>query len=118
MGVYALIVGHTIFPMIISVLNWFRIEHDTGYQQEIKKTFLLPIASSTVMAFVAYFSYLGVRSIVKSCFISLMVAMIFAVFVYVVMMLLTRAVDRQELLELPMGARLVRLVEKLGLLHE
>ncbi|MGN0505183.1 MAG: oligosaccharide flippase family protein [Lachnospiraceae bacterium] len=118
MGVYALIVGHTIFPMIISVLNWFRIEHDTGYRQEIKKTFLLPIASSAVMAFVAYFSYLGVRSVINSCFISLMAAILFAVFVYLVMMLLTRAVDRKELLELPMGARLVRLVEKLGLLRE
>lgn len=118
MGVYALVIGHTIFPMVVSTLNWFRIEHDIGYIQEIRKTFLLPFLSSAVMAFVAYFSYLGVRSIIDSCFISLISALIFSVYTYVVMMLLTKAVDRNELLELPMGARLVRLVEKLGLLRE
>lgn len=118
MGVYVLIIGHTVFPMIISVLNRFRIEHETGYCQELKRTFFLPLFCSVIMSFVAYFSYLGAHTLTNSCLFSLTAAVLFAVFTYVVLMLLTKAVDREELLELPKGQRLVRLAEKLGLFHE
>lgn len=118
MGVYALIVGHTLFPLIISVLNWLRVRKELTYRQEIKKTFLLPALCSAVMAFVAYFFYLGVLSILKIQVISMVAAIIVAVMVYFVLMLLTKAMDKEELSELPMGRRIAALAEKLGLLRE
>lgn len=118
MGVYALVVGHTLFPMIISILNAVRIQKETGYQQEMIKTFLLPILCSAVMGFVAYFSYLGASVILHSRVIGLCIAIFFAVFVYFVLMVLTKALDEKELYDLPMGGRLVRLFKRIGLLKE
>ena len=118
MGVYALVVGHTIFPMIISILNAMRIQKETGYQQELLRTFLLPVLCSAVMGFVAYFSYLGVMTIVHSRVVSLCVSILFAVYIYFVLMVLTKALDEKELYELPMGGRLVRLFKNVGLLRE
>ena len=118
MGVYALVVGHTIFPMIISLLNAMRIEKETGYRQELKKTFLLPAICSAVMGFVAYFSYLGIERLVHSRVIGLCGAIFFAVYAYFVLMVVTKAMDEKELYELPMGGRIVRLFKNAGLLHE
>jgi len=118
LNVYALVVGHTIFPAIICLLNWVKISEVTGYVQEIKRTFLLPVLCSVCMSFVAYFSYLGVNSLVSSELISLVVAIFFAVFTYFTLMIMTKALDKQELYELPMGGRIVRLAQAIGLLKE
>lgn len=118
MGVYALIVGHTIFPLIVSILNWLRIQIETGYRQEIVRTFLLPTVCSGVMAVVAYFSYLGMNTLTNSMLVSLAVAIVFAVFTYFVLMIVTKALNEQELYDLPMGGRIVRLVKTIGILRE
>ncbi len=118
MEVYALIVGHTLFPLIVSILNWIRIYNVTGYVQEVKKTFLMPIACSSAMAFVAYFSYMGMMTLVNQTLISLLISIFFAVFTYFILMIMTGTMTEKELLDLPMGGRLVKLVKEIGLLKE
>lgn len=118
MGVYALVVGHTIFPMVISILNAIRIQKETGYRQELKKTFLLPLLCSAVMGFVAYFSYLGIERMLHSRVVGLCGSIFFAIFTYFILMVVTKAMDEKELYELPMGGRIVRLFKNAGLLRE
>ena len=118
MSVYALIVGHTLFPLIVSVLNWLRIQRETGYEQEIIKTFVMPTVCSAVMAVITYFSYLGIRTMTKSVLISLVGAIFFAVLVYFVLMIATKTLNEKELYDLPMGGRIVRLAKELGILRE
>ena len=118
MEVYALIVGHTLFPLIVSILNWIRIYYVTGYVQEVKKTFLMPIVCSSAMAFIAYFSYIGMMTLVNQTLISLLVSMFFAIFTYFILMIITGTMTEKELLDLPMGGRLVKLVKEIGLLKE
>ena len=118
MEVYALVFGHTIFPLIVSFLNWIRIQAVTGYIQEVKQTFLMPIACSVAMAFVAYFSYAGLMSLINQTLISLLVAIFFAIFTYFILMIATGTMTEKELLDLPMGGRIVKLVKEIGLLKE
>ena len=118
MNVYALIVGHTLFPLIVSVLNWLRIQVETGYEQEIRKTFVMPTICSAVMAVITYFSYLGIRTMTKSVLVSLIGAIFFAVLVYFVLMIATKTLNEKELYDLPMGGRIVRLAKELGILKE
>ena len=118
MEVFALIVGHTLFPLIVSILNWIRIYYVTGYVQEVKKTFLMPIACSSAMAFIAYFSYMGMMTLVNQTLISLLISMFFAIFTYFILMIMTGTMTEKELLDLPMGGRLVKLVKEIGLLKE
>lgn len=118
MNVYALIVGHTLFPLVVSVLNWIRIQMVTGYQQEIFRTFVMPTVCSGIMAVITYFSYLGLHVLLKSTLISLIIAICFAVLIYFVLMILTGTLNKKELYDLPMGGRIVRLALILGILKE
>lgn len=117
-GVYALLVGHTIFPLIVSVLNGLRIQMETGYRQEWLRTFIMPSVCSGIMAVISYFLYLGLQTITKSVLISLVVTIIVAVIIYFVLMIVTKTLNEKELYDLPMGGRIVRLAKKLALLKE
>jgi len=117
-GVYALIVGHTVFPLIVSVLNGLRIQMETGYRQEWLKTFFMPMVCSGSMAVLTYFLYLGLHTITSSVLISLIIAILFAVVVYFLLMIVTKTMSEQELYDLPMGGRIVRLAKKFSLLKE
>jgi stage V sporulation protein B len=118
MGLYALIVGHTIFPLIVSLLNWLRIQMETGYKQEVFKTFLMPTVCSAVMAVFAYFFYLGLHTITKSMLVSLIVTIIIAAIIYFLLMILTKTMSEKEIYDLPMGGRIVRLAKTIGILKE
>ncbi len=118
MGVYALVVGHTIFPFIVSFLNWMKIQETTGYKQEIKRTLVMPMVCSAAMAFVAYFSYIGMMTLIHQALVSLLVAIFFGLFTYFILMIITGTMTEKELYDLPMGGRLVYLVKEIGLLKE
>ena len=118
MGVYALIVGHTIFPMIVSILNGIRIQMATGYSQEWFRTFFMPTVCSAIMAVLSYFLYLGLHTVTNSVLISLVITIIFAVILYFVLMIDTKTLTEKELYDLPMGGRIVRLAKKFALLKE
>ena len=118
MGVYALIVGHTIFPLVVSLFNWLQIQLSTGYRQEVFRTFVMPSVCSGVMAIITYFSYQGLFVLTKSTVISLIVAIFFAVIIYFVLMILTKTLNEKELYDLPMGGRIVRLAKTIGILRE
>jgi len=115
-GVYALLVGHTVFPLIVSVLNGLRIRIETGYRQEGLRTFIMPVLCSGVMAVIAYFLYQGLHTVTKSVLISLIITIFVAVVIYFVLMIITKTLSEKELYDLPMGGRLVRLAKKLHLL--
>ena len=118
MGVYALIVGHTVFPLIVSLFNWLRIQMEIGYKQEVLRTFLMPTVCSAVMAVISYFFYLGMYTITKSEIISLIVTIVLAACIYFLLMILTRTLSEKEIYDLPMGGRIVRLAKTIGILRE
>lgn len=118
MGVYALIVGHTVFPLIVSMFNWLRIQMETGYKQEVFRTFLMPTVCSGIMAVISYFFYLGIHTITKSELVSLIITIIIAVIIYFVLMILTKTLNEKEIYDLPMGGRIVRLAKTIGILRE
>ena len=118
MSVYALIVGHTIFPLIVSLLNWLRIQMEIDYSQEVLKTFVMPTVCSAVMAAISYFFYLGLHTITKSELISLIITIVVAACIYFFLMILTKTLSEKEIYDLPMGGRIVRLAKMIGILRE
>lgn len=118
MGVYALLVGHTIFPLIVSIFNGLRIQIETGYRQEWFRTFFMPTLCAGIMAVISYFFYLGLHTMTSSVLVSLLVTIVVAVVIYFVLMILTRTLSENELYDLPMGGRIVRLAKKFALIKE
>lgn len=116
LGVYSLVVGNMIFPLIISVLNWRTLRRELGYVQELDCTFLRIGLCTVFMAVLSLLTYRGMFFITKSNAISLCVAIFLAIVIYFVMLLLFRALEEEELLDMPKGALLVRIAKKLHLL--
>ena len=117
LGVYSLVVGNMVFPLIISILNWRKLKKETGYVQELDRTFLRIGLCTVFMAVLSLLIYRGMFFVTKgSNAISLCVAIALAMVIYFIMLIMFRAVTEEELLDMPMGARLVRLAKKLRLM--
>ena len=116
LGVYALVIGNMVFPLVISILNWLAIRRELDYRQEVMKTFLRTGLSAGCMGVIAFLAYTGCILICKSNAVSTILAIGIGVFTYAVLIIVFRAVDEEELYELPKGGLLVRFAKKLHLL--
>lgn len=115
-GVYSLVIGNMVFPLIICVLNWRTLRKEQGYVQELDRTFLRIGLCTVFMAVLALLTYRGMMFFTKSNAVSLCVAIVLAIVIYFVMLLLFRALEEEELLDMPKGALLVRIAKKLRLM--
>lgn len=116
LGVYSLVIGNMLFPLIISILNWRTLRRELGYVQELDKTFLRIGLCTAFMGILALLVYKGLFFLTKSNAVSLLAAIGLAVVVYFVMLVAFRAVEEEELLEMPKGTLLVCVAKKLHLL--
>lgn len=115
-GVYGLVIGNVMFALVVCVLNWIAIGRYLNYQQEVKTTFLLPLAAAAVMGVVTVMAYYGIHAIVASNKLALLVSVPLAVVVYGILIVVLKAVTEEELLDMPFGGRLVRVGKRLHLM--
>ncbi len=112
LSVYALLIGDITFPLVIVFLN-IRSLKKTGYTLEVKKTLLRPFAVSLIMGVAAWLvSFVCVKLGVHSV-ISLGGTLIVAVCIYAAFVLKMQVFTDEEILDLPMGGRILRLKQKI-----
>ncbi len=116
LGIFSLVIVNITFPLIVSVLNMLAVRREIGYEQEFFRSFVIPVISSAAMGIVAWGMYQLVYLLVKSNAIAVLFSILFAILVYVVMLCLLRCFTRKELLDFPMGGRIVRILSKLRLI--
>lgn len=115
MGIYGVLYANILFALIICILNARAIARYKRYRQEVKKTFVIPMAASAVMGAVAYGIY-------RLCFpamgnlMSTMISILAAVMVYFVLLIKLKGVDAQELRGMPGGTRFLGVARKLHLM--
>lgn len=117
LGIYALVIGNISFPLIVCLLNWQYINKLLDYQQEIKKTFLIPCISALIMGVIAFVTYKGVYALVPSNTISTIVAIALAAFSYFVLLIMLKGITEDELFQLPKGKVLIKIARKLFLIR-
>ncbi len=116
LGAYALVVGNVSFALIVSILNWRAIGKFLAYKQEIRTTFVIPALASLIMGS----SVLGVFYLLNTRLgvtISCTAAIFFGVFVYFAALIFLGGVTKDELLRMPKGALLVKVLSKLHMLR-
>lgn len=111
MGVYGLIVGNVSFPLLVSLMNCRSIRREMGYRWELKRTFLIPFVSSMIMGLLCFAVYVGIFMVSHHSAPALLAAILVAVAVYAFLILRLQCFSRAELLDLPMGGRIVRLLK-------
>ncbi|MBO7335712.1 MAG: polysaccharide biosynthesis protein [Lachnospiraceae bacterium] len=115
MGVYALPVGYMVFPLVVAVLNFITIARETGYDQELLNTFIKPFVFSVIMGVFAFFLSKGLSFIIKSIMIVLAISVLLSIILYAALIIFSHTIDREEMLEFPMGGRIVGLLSRLGI---
>ncbi len=116
MGIYGVVAANIIFGASMCVLNALSIRKIMDYRQEIKKTFLLPLACSAVMGAAVWGLYKLIYIGTDSHLISMMISIVVGIFLYFVLLLLLKCVDEVELSRMPFGRTLASFGKKLHLL--
>ncbi|MFV0467277.1 MAG: polysaccharide biosynthesis C-terminal domain-containing protein [Lachnospiraceae bacterium] len=116
--IYALVVSLLVYSGLMCILNSISIHKHTGYRNPILKIYLLPLLSAVIMGAAARLTYTIIYELLESNLIALIPAIILAVLVYFVMILLTGAVEEEQLILMPKGRVLVRAARKLHLLKK
>lgn len=116
-NIFAVVVSDMLFALIVCLLNHRSLKKYINYQQEIKKTFVLPAICSVIMGIVTFVIYRLVYGFIKSNLISVVFSVVIAVIVYAIALLLLKVIDEEELEMIPMGGRLAKLAKKLHLLR-
>lgn len=118
-GIYALVIGNVTFPLVVCILNWIAVGRHVNYNQEIKKTFLLPCCSSLIMGIICILVYKVFFMILNGMigsYVSNLIATVLAVgigvLVYFVALLLLKTMDEEELKDMPMGRTLYEIGHK------
>lgn len=126
MTVYGLVIGNVTYGLLICILNWNAMYKILNYKQEIIKTFLLPAAASIIMGaaglgiykllYALNFSTIGLSEN-RSNLISTVIAILFAVIIYLILLVLFGAVSEEEIKGFPKGHTLVKILKKFHILR-
>ncbi len=105
-------IGTVCAYIVASVLNLIAVRKYTGAQFDIKLTYIKPGLSALAMALLAWLCYKVCFMILSSNAIATMLAVIVAAFTYGILLFVTKSISRDEVLKLPKGSKLVRIVDK------
>ena len=117
MGIYGVVAANIIFGASMCVLNALSIRRIMDFNQEIKNTFLMPLACSAAMGFVVWGLYQLVYTAISNRMIAMVLSIVVGMFVYFVLLLVLKCVDEVELSRMPFGRTLTKFGKKLHLLR-
>lgn len=116
MNIYAILYSNILFGFLMCLLNQMALKHYIGYEQEVKKTFIIPAAASAIMGAAAYLVYKGIYFVIHINAIATFISIIAAVCVYAVALLLLRGLTEEELYAFPKGTMIIRVLRRFRLL--
>ena len=97
--------------MIAAIFNIFFTLKYVGSLPDIKNTFVKPLLCTIPSIFAAIIVYFAVSLLISSKFIVIL-AIITAIFVYLVLVLKTKTVSEEEILMLPKGDKICKMLKK------
>lgn len=116
-NIYAVIYANAAFGLFMCLLNAHSIKKYSGYRQELKKTFVIPLAASAGMGVVVWLLYFLLEKAFHNNIVGTIAGILVGAFVYFALLLLLRGMDEEDLSKFPKGDALIRLAHKLHLLR-
>ena len=117
MNIFAVIGSTIVFSLSMCILNGRALRKAIGYQQEAYKTFILPLIASIIMGVIAFIVQIALTNIIPEKAATI-ISVCVAVVVYSVALLLLGGLTESEILAMPKGKKLARLLKKVHLLRE
>lgn len=103
----------TVTAYIISaVLNIMAVKKYTGTHFDFMKTVVKPFIASVVMGIITWGSFHLLNNLMDGSRLATVIAILIAVVIYVFMIFAIKAITRDELVKMPKGDKLVRLLDR------
>ena len=87
LGVYVLVFGNCTYAFQVCYLNQKALRKKIGYKQEIKRTYVLPLIASSIMAVSVLGIYYGLFTLTHRVFLPLILSVVVGVMVYFVLIM-------------------------------
>lgn len=116
LNLYCIAIATIVYSFLMCVLNQRAVRKYLDYKQDMKKIFILPFLASVIMGIVAYFVYKLLLAVLKSNTVSLLISVAIAAFVYGVLILKLRVLNKDDILAMPKGKKLAGILAKLHLI--
>ena len=116
MDLFSIAFSNTLYSGIMCVLNQISVSRAIGYRQEIDRTFLRPTLAAAIMGAIARIIYEGLLIFTESMVISALPAILAAVVIYFLVLIKIGGLGENELLAVPKGALIVRILRRFRLL--
>ncbi len=113
-NVIGAVISTTVCYMVCSLLNFRALVKTTGVKPDYVGMLLKPGVSAVVMAVAAIYGYKGVYALVSNNTFATIIAIIFALIVYVIAMVAVKGFYRDDLIMVPAGSKMIRFLEKIN----
>lgn len=112
-NIYGIAISTNIFALVVAILNFRSIKNNLNINLHVKKSIIRISLSSIIMGITCIIVYKGLVLFLGSD-ISTILAIIMGVIVYMVTLLRNKAITKEEIGMLPKGAKLLKVINKLG----
>lgn len=116
LNIYGVVIGDILFGATVSVLNAISIKKYLNYRQNMFETFVKPFICAGVMGAGCFGIYKLFNALIKINAISTIVAIMAAMVIYALMLVITKTVTEDELLSMPKGTMIVKLMKKVHMI--
>lgn len=107
-------VGTAVCYGYIFCANYYYLRKHSGVKISFKGTLLKPIIAGAACAVSAWGSYILLTKVVSSVKVCTITSIAIAAVVYVILLLLLRTIAKNDILSLPKGEKIAKVLEKLG----
>ena len=116
LNIFAVVLANAFYALCMCVLNGLAVRRYSGTRQNLKTTYLVPIAASAVMGVAVFGSYRLLELLSGYNAVATIVSIIVGVAVYAVALLLMKGLTEEDLKRFPKGYLLVNIAKKLRLM--
>lgn len=116
LDIYAVVISDFIFALIVCILNNIALRKYINYSMDFINVIVKPFLAAIIMAVITLVTYKLFMNITNMNSISTILAILFAMVVYFVMLLLFKSISEDELNMIPKGYIIVNLCKKMKLL--
>lgn len=117
MDLYALVIANVVYSGLMCILNQLSVRKAIGYQQELLRTFLIPLLAAAFMGVSAWAVYDLLYLLTSSTIVSVLPAIVIGAGVYFIMLIAFRGVNEHELKSIPKGYLIVKAAKKCRLMR-
>jgi stage V sporulation protein B len=110
-------IANIMYSVVYAFFNGIMLKKYLGFKNEIRKTYLQPLAASALMGLFAYGMYHFIFHFSKEPYLSLGVSVLSAVFVYLILYVAISGTTKEEMRKYPMGTKIIKVLRILHIYH-